>query len=179
MGKRFIQAILLCICVMPCLAGSMTWISYQAEEFGGGRWEYTYEVDNFSLLVNSQPAAIKEFTIWFDLGLYSNLVVTTAAPLSNTWDQIVWQPEPVLHDAGGFDALAMLINPGIGVGQSVKGFSVSFNWLGQGSPGSQRYEIINPITFGTIDAGDTIIPEPASAAIMILGAVWMAAKRRR
>jgi hypothetical protein len=157
----------------------MTWVSYEAREFGGGQWEYTYEVANTGLLVDNQPAAIKEFTLWFDWGLYSNLVVTTAAPLSSAWDQIVWQPEPVLQDDGGYDALAELTNPGIVAGQSVKGFSVKFNWLGQGAPGSQRYEIINPLTFETIDSGVTIIPEPASAAIMILGTVWMAAKRRR
>ncbi len=84
-----------------------------------------------------------------------------------------------MQDDGGYDALAELTNPGIVAGQSVKGFSVKFNWLGQGAPGSQRYEIINPLTFETIDSGVTIIPEPASAAIMILGTVWMAAKRRR
>jgi hypothetical protein len=157
----------------------MTWVSYEAEEFGGGRWEYTYEVANFNLLVNSQPAVIKEFTIWFDYGLYSNLVVTTVAPLSNSWDEMVWQREPVLQDDGGYDVLTEIGNLGITAGHSVKAFSVKFDWLGQGSPGSQRYEIINPLTFETIEAGVTIIPEPASAAIMILGAVWMAAKRRR
>ncbi len=177
--RKLLFCILVCVLSLSCFAGSMTWISYEAQEFGGGQWEYTYEVANTGLLVNSQPAAIKEFTIWFDADLYANLVVTTAAPLSNAWDEIPLQPEPVFHDDGGYDALAKLTNPGIAAGQSVMGFSVSFDWLGQGTPGSQRYEIINPLTFETIDSGVTIIPEPASAAIMILGTVWMAAKRSR
>jgi hypothetical protein len=147
-------------------------------QFGGGRWEYNYEVMNIDLSVDDQPAAIKEFTIWFDSGLYANLVVTTTIPLSNAWDEMVWQSEPVLHDDGGYDALAEILNSGIATGQSVKGFSIAFDWLGEGTPGSQRYEIINPVTFETIDAGVSI-PEPASAAITIIGAVWMAAKRRR
>ncbi len=176
MRQILFLGIIMCAWVTTCFAGSGTWVSYEAREFGGGQWEYTYEVANTGLLVNSQPAAIKEFTIWFDWGLYSNLVVTTAAPLSNAWDQIVWQPEPVLHDAGGYDALANLTNPGIAAGQSVKGFSVKFNWLGQGTPGSQRYEIINPNTFQTIDAGDTIIPEPATLLLLGLGGLLLRRK---
>jgi hypothetical protein len=156
----------------------MTWVSFETQDLGAGQWEYTYEVANTSLAENGTPVAVKEFTIWFDPGLYANLVVTTPTPLSNAWDEIVWQPEPLLQDDGGYDALAEIVNSGIAPGQSVKGFSVKFNWLGQGTPGSQRYEIINPLTFETIDAGVTI-PEPASAAIMSLGAVWMAVKRRR
>jgi hypothetical protein len=167
--RQILAGIMACVLAASCFGGSNTWISYEAEDFGGGRWEYTYEVANIDLSISDQPAAIKEFTIWFDWGLYSNLVVTTVAPLSNTWDQIVWRPEPVLHDAGGYDALAKLANPGIAAGQSVKGFSVSFDWLGQGTPGSQRYEIINPDTFGTLDAGMTIVPEPASVLFFIGG----------
>jgi len=168
-------SIMVSFLAISTFAGSMTWISYEARNFGGSQWEYTYEVANTGLLINGQPAAIKEFTVWFDAGLYSNLVVTTAAPLSNAWDVIVWQPEPVLHDDGGYDALAELTNPGIAAGQSVKGFSVKFNWLGQGTPGSQRYEIINPVTFQTIDAGETI-PEPVTMLLLGLGGLLIRRK---
>jgi hypothetical protein len=178
MRKVLFLGVIVCAWFTTCFAGSGTWISYEARNFGGGLWEYTYEVANTGLLVDSQPAAIKEFTIWFDWGQYSNLVVTTAAPLSSAWDQILWQPEPVLHDDGGYDALAKLTNPGIAAGQSVKGFSVKFNWLGQGTPGSQRYEIINPLTFKTIDAGDTIIPEPATLLLLGLGGLLVQQRRK-
>jgi hypothetical protein len=177
MRKILFQAIIACVWVTTGFAESMTWISYEAEEFGGARWEYTYEVMNIDLSIESVPAAIEEFTIWFDPGLYANLVVTTVAPLSNAWDEIVWQPEPVINDAGGYDALAEILNPGIGAGQSVKGFSVSFDWLGLGTPGSQYYEIINPLTFETIDAGDTIIPEPATLLIIGLGGLLFRSRR--
>jgi hypothetical protein len=156
----------------------MTGISYEVEEFSDGRWEYTYEVSNFSLSIDSLPVPIKEFTLWFDPGLYANLVVTTSAPLSNAWNEIVWQPEPILQDPGAYDALALVSNPGIGTGQSAKGFSISFDWLGQGTPGSQRYEIINPSTFETIDAGNTI-PEPTTLSLLTLGAISLYKSRRR
>jgi len=167
-----------CVFVTTCFAESMTRISYEAEEFNDGRWEYTYEVSNFSLSIDSQPAPIKEFTLWFDPGLYANLVVTTPAPLSNAWNEIVWQPEPVLQDPGAYDALALVSNPGIGTGQFVKGFSVSFEWLGHGTPGSQYYEIIKSDTFETIDAGYTI-PEPTTLSLLTLGAISLYKSRRR
>ncbi len=166
------RCVITCAIVTTCFATSMTRISFEAEDFGNGQWEYTYEVSNFSLSVDSLPAAIEEFTIWFDSGLYTNLVVTTPQPLSNGWNEIVWQPEPVLHDPGAYDALVLLSNPGIEAGQSVKGFSVSFDWLGQDTPGPQYYEIINPDTFETIDAGDTL-PEPATILLLGLGGMFL------
>ena len=41
----------------------MTQIWYQADELGAGRWQYTYNVSNFSL-----PVPIEQFTIYFDYG---------------------------------------------------------------------------------------------------------------
>jgi hypothetical protein len=175
--RKIFLCILIGTCITPCFAGSMTWVSFESEELGGGRWEYTYDVTNIDLSIDGVPAAIKEFTLWFDFNLYANLVVTTVAPLSNAWDEIVWQPEPVLHDAGGYDTLAEIGNAGIAVGQSFKGLSVAFDWLGQGTPGSQYYEIINPEFFTVLDAGTTI-PEPACALFMFFGAVWLKAKRK-
>jgi hypothetical protein len=168
MRNIIFRCIIACAFVTTCFAESMTRISYEAKDFSDGRWEYTYETTNLDLSIDGQPVAIKEFTIWFDSGLYTNLVVTTPAPLSNAWNEIVWQPEPVLQDPGAYDALALVSNPGIATGQSARGFSVSFEWLGQGTPGSQRYEIINPDTFETVDAGLTI-PEPATLLLLAVG----------
>jgi hypothetical protein len=176
--RKILLSIMISVLITSCFAGSMTWVSFETQDLGAGQWEYTYAVGNIDLAENGTPAAIKEFTVWFDPAFYSNLVVITT-PLSASWDSIVLQPEPVLHDAGAYDALVKSGNLGISAGQIVRGFSVKFNWLGQGSPDAQRYEIINPLTFKTVDAGTTIAPEPASAAIMILGTIWMAAKRRR
>jgi hypothetical protein len=75
----------------------------------------------------------------------------------------------VLLDDGGYDVKALSV--GIGVGQSVGGFAVRFDWLGDALvPGSQFYEIIDPDTFQPIDSGMTkLIPEPATLLLLGLG----------
>ena len=110
--------------------------------------------------------AIEEFTIWFDYGLYDNLAIETPDPPGWDWDEIVVQPEPIIEDDGYYDALALGI--GIEQGQTVGVFAVSFDWLGMDEPGPQFYEIIDPLSFETIDSGFTI-PEPGTVLLLGLG----------
>lgn len=171
MKRTYVFCVLLSYLLSAAAMGvQVTEITYETTDVGSGRWEYTYEVSNIDLWVNQQQVAIREFTIWFDDGLYDNLSVTTPTPLSTSWDEIHWQPEPLMQDPGAYDALILPPSTGIGIGESLYGFSVDFDWLGTGSPGSQYYEIINPDTFETIDTGYTI-PEPATVVLLGFGAV--------
>lgn len=157
-----------------CFGTITTEIKYTSQDLGAGRWQYVYDVKNICLLVNSQPAAIKEFTIWFDYSLYRNLTITTPSPLAGLWDEIVWQPEPLLCDDGAYDALVKSPNPGISAGQTVRGFSVAFDWLGTGVPGKQYYEIVLPETspLEVIDSGWTV-PDPATALLLAIGGLLL------
>jgi hypothetical protein len=168
----------LAFCALLCgevvLADPDTDIYFSVTELGLGQWEYTYDVHNDGLV-----DGIEEFTIWFDYGLYDNLVVTTPDPPSSDWDEIVWDVEPVLGDPGGYDALANASNLAIEIGENVYGFAVSFDWLGVGDPGSQYYEIINPDTFVTIEDGYTApIPEPATLCLLGLGSLSFIKRRK-
>ena len=150
-----------------CVASPIT-VQYQALDLGNGRWQYVYDVQN-----DSWVQSIKEFTVWFDRAKYRNLQVATPNPPAANWNEMVAQPDPVLHDDGFYDALA--VGSGISLGSHVAGFTIAFDWLGSGKPGPQSFDIVDPITFQTKYSGVTL-PEP-SAFILLAGAI--AASRRR
>ena len=94
--------------------------------------------------------------------------------LAAAWDEIVLNPVVGLGVDGAYDALAEA-SP-IGTSTTVSGFSVSFNWLGEETPGSQFYEVIDSDTFVTIDSGWTV-PEPTMLFLLGLGALLGRKKR--
>ena len=151
--QKLIYKIIICTVasMSVCAFGTDTQVRYRLTDLGSGRWQYTYDLTNCSL-----DAGIEEFTIWFDYGLYENLAIATQNPPAVDWDEIIWQPDPVIGSNGGYDGLVEVTTLAIGVGQTVSNFSVSFDWLGQGTPGSQFYEIVNPVTFEAIDSGYTM-----------------------
>jgi len=147
-------------------------IVYDVENLFANRWEYTYTVSNDTL-----GSDIEEFTIYFEQGLYDNLLITT--PLA-TWDELVVDPDVILGfpEDGFFDALAL--GPGIAPGDDQTGFSVSFDWLGTGTPGQQAFEIVDPTTFAVMDSGFTrAIPEPGAALLFACGAIVVGTVARR
>jgi len=150
--------IVYCFLLVVCANAGATLIEYTVVDFGGNQFEYKYSITNDSLGV-----AIEEFTIWFDVDLYDNLTITTQQPLAGQWNEIILEPTgfgvPI-----GYDALSE--TGGIQLSKSVSGFSLAFDWIGTGTPGSQSFEIIDPITFETIDSGYTV-PEPATLFLLV------------
>jgi len=149
-----------------------TTIEFEVVNIAGSRWEYGYSVDNDTLGV-----AIEELTIFFDVGLYENLA---AGSTPANWDPLVIEPDTSLPNDGFYDVLAL--STGILPSSALGGFRVSFDFLGIGTPGSQRFDIVDPFTFGAIDAGTTErtgqpISEPASA--LLLGLAMLALGRQR
>lgn len=169
MCNKLACLLVICLFSLPVFAGP-TLIMYEASNLGSDRWQYEYTVTN-----NSFTEGISEFTIWFDYDFYDNLVIETMDTSSGIWDEIVSQPlyiSPFDPFDGMYDALAL--DESIAVGQTVSGFTVSFDWLGTGNPMSQDYEIINPETFETIGQGSTltdaiVIPAPGAFILCVIG----------
>lgn len=150
----------LCACLIFAFAGSVsaTAVSYDATNISGNTWEYTYTVSNDTLAID-----IEEFTIFFDYTAYENLTLPTAPA---GWDPLAIQPDTTLPDEGFYDALALV--SGIAVGGSLGGFTVRFDYLLSGTPGSQAFDIIDPYTFATLDNGQTVL-----AAVPVPAAIWL------
>ncbi|MCK4752034.1 MAG: hypothetical protein KAS75_01210 [Planctomycetes bacterium] len=163
------ELVFICLFAAVGFGTPNTEIWYEIADLGSDRWEYNYAVENISL-----TGGIEEFTIWFEYGLYENLAIETLDPLATDWDEIVWQPEPIIEDDGAYDALALNLN--IVTGETVNGFAVSFDWLGTGVPGSQFYEVVDPTTYDTIDSGYTV-PEPLTVLFLAGGAVVILRKK--
>lgn len=153
-----------------------TAITYEVTQLDGDTWRYDYTLDNDTL-----GSTLGEFTVYFGLGDYFNLdaLITPAG-----WTGFIAQPDPLLPDDGFFDLLAT--NGGIPAGQSLGGFSIVFDWLASGTPGSQRFDIIEPESFTTLESGLTIrasastsVPEPSSLLLLIAGLVTISWMQRR
>jgi hypothetical protein len=153
----------------PSLAAAVT---YQATALGGDAWRYDYVVKN-----DGSPAAIEEFTIFFELGLYADLAVA-ASPAD--WDALVVQADPGLPADGFFDALAL--GAGLMSGEEAL-FSVSFTYSGAGTPGVQEFQVVDPVSFDIIERGFTsaavALPEPGTLPLLLLAGVALLAFRNR
>ena len=177
LGRRFVSSLFFLFSVLCISRVSAAVITYEVANAGGNRWTYEY-----SISTTASDPAIDEFTIYFDLDRFANLAVESAPA---GWDPLVIQPDPGLAADGFFDALALA--GGIAPGGSLGGFSVSFDFLGSGTPGAQPFDIVDPSTFlviasGTTQAdGGTAVPEPGSGWLVAaaLGLLVHARGRRQ
>jgi hypothetical protein len=162
-----------------------TIIEYDVLDLGGSNYRSTYTVINDGSLGPGVPITL--FDIEFDPSLYleSSLTITTPAALQAQWDELIFPSVPGLPAV--YDVFAL--GGGVAHGASVSGFSIEFQWLGSGLPGSQLFQIydVDPVTGATtlLETGLTRaraipMPEPQTSWLLMLGAVGIlgAAGRR-
>ena len=162
--------ILIVLTLTSCLtAGMYTEIQAELENVSGNRWMYTYHIAN-----NGLHAGVAEVTFWFDWENYGGLALKTSGGQLQNWDELVWQPDVVIGDNGGYDVLQT--SSPIFLAEAVGGFKVSFDWYGDGVPGEQYYEVLDPVSMDVLDSGYTAIPEPTSLVLLSLGGVLLGRK---
>jgi hypothetical protein len=168
------SALLLVVFIMP--AEAWVQVSYSLDDLGSGRWKATYHINNAD-----SSTDVSWLTVFFDYGLFDNLAVETPSPLSEQWDQTVWNPYRIdlFPVPGLYDLRAK--SSGLLPGQSLSGLAVSFDWFGQGNPTiEQRVEIYaDPGTLQQVWVGTAVyIPEPATLLGLSLGAGWIFIQRK-
>ncbi|WP_402718082.1 hypothetical protein [Janthinobacterium rivuli] len=166
--KQALLALLLCV----MSAAHATSIGYTATSLGGTQWRYDYTVSNTTLAI-----PIEEFTLFFSVGQYANLHSVSTLP---GWDVLLVQPDPAIPGDGYLDALALA--GGIAPGGTATGFSVTFDYLGAGSPGAQPFSILDPVSFVELEAGITqpaAVALPSTPWLLLAGVLAMACLRRR
>ena len=162
----FTRNLLLLLCII--LTGNIyaAVISYETDDFGSGRWQYDYIVAN-----NNLPE-LSAFTVFFDYDLYDHLSVVSSPA---GWDSQVFQPDSFLGDGGMFDAAALA--GGLSSGESAA-FSVSFDYLGIDTPGSQYYEVYDPTDYTEAIEDGYTVPEPATLLAFGIGGLMLRKRRR-
>jgi hypothetical protein len=134
---------------------------------GGELWQYSYTFQNY---VPQQNVAIE---ILFDPLLYTDL--QDPPPAVSGWSIVALQPDPDFADPGRYSAMALENNAPL-----TGPFTVTFAWLGQGTPGSQpvQYNQFDSngnfiATLATDETDTDPVPEPATA--LLIGSALVAA----
>lgn len=171
MGTMLRIAILTIAMVCLTVVGHATTIEYTATQISGPQWQYTYTVTG--------SFADGDFlSIDFDANTFADL--QDPPPQVTDWDAIVFQADSALGSNGAFSAMALKGNPSLPVT-----FTVLFNFLGMGTPGSQAFSIYNfdgdELESGTtILAGQTApVPEPGTLLLLLSGAGALTRKFRK
>ena len=167
MSGRFQRLVLFMVLFMSSMGAHAVILEYRLSDLGAGRYQYDYTLTN-----DSRPD-IYGFTAWFDTTLYANLSLVSSPA---GWATFVFSDPPAIYDSLGPDLI---------LGESQDGFSVSFDWLGAGVPGSQGFVYYSNCCFpGQFDGVTTLaatpapVPAPASWAMMLV-VVGLCALRRR
>jgi hypothetical protein len=176
MRMRFVVELILfagiiCLATPPSVLADQ--VQYQVSNVSGNEWQYSYYISNPPLnsLLNLQA-----FTVFFDPSLTTNLQDTSGESTPN-WGIFSIPYDPVLGSDGFYTAQALTDNP------LTDPFTITFDYLGSGTPGSQFFSIdqfdANGNLTSNLGIGDTTLlpsaetPEPGTLVLYLSGLVGL------
>ena len=134
--KTFGSVVALVAAVLSAPAEAVT-VKYTATDLtdvvvGQDRWSINY-------LVSGSFVGFGGLNVTYPYSNFANLMAT-ASP-----DPLVWTVNVTQPDAGVFADGLVSLSPSTDITVADLPFSVEFNWLGTGSPGSQAFEIFDDL----------------------------------
>ncbi|MEO8445081.1 MAG: hypothetical protein ABI567_08770 [Gammaproteobacteria bacterium] len=175
-----VRALVVRLAAAVLLAGSAgtasaTAVNYSIANLVGNTWAYSYTITS-DRPTGGLPSysIIQEISIYFDRTRYADLAVASS-PMG--WDSIVIQPDPGLPDDGFVDVLALA--DGLAPGGTLSGLSVTFTYLGTGTPGSQPFDVVEPPAHTNESGVTTVVPLPSGLWLLGTGLVPLLARARR
>lgn len=177
MRNKLEKLLLISLFIIP-IFGKAAVITYSNTRVAASTWSTNF------LITAGANETVEEFTIFFESNLYANLSVQNAPA---GWSVIAISPDTSIPADGFLDALAL--STALPNGTSLGDFVVQYEFLGAGVPGSQRFDIVDPLSFVTLSSGRTIqsiggpspgeVPVPGTLPLLALGSVMLMKFRRR
>ncbi len=138
---------------------------------GGADYRFDYRLTNTGVLGPGTVIAS------FDIAFLASLITawTEIGGAADAWTEF---SAPVLGD----DLFIADVNQGtaIPIG-GAQAFSVTFTWSGSGLPGTQVFNLYDPLTFDVLFTGETSLtgaPIPGVAVLMLPPLGWLLGRRR-
>jgi len=155
-------------------------IEYELTDLGSDRYRYDYTVINDGSL--GAGVSVQLFGILFNPSLYDepSLSIVSGSSVISDWDEQILNSFPPF--AAAYDLSA--ISSGVLEGDAASGFAVEFNWLGLGAPGTQDFEIYDPVSWDLLEIGTTQlvaatgVPEPSTLLLIVCSIGLMLVKAR-
>lgn len=165
--SKAIAAFAAVVLMMTGVTAQAAVVNVSFTDLGGSQYLADIAVEN-----DGSPASISGFTLYFDEARFTNLALT-ASPAA--WDSLLIQPDLGLPAAGFLDSFVIDPLTALSLGQTQRGFQVSFDYIGLGLPGSMAFDITDS-DFNVLFSGvtTTVTSTPPGGQIPEPDALWLA-----